>query len=60
MDSLAAFLRGEGAAVFEKVLIVSHNPLLAEAFEQVIRIESDGNTSRIVGEPAAEKAGAVA
>ncbi len=59
MDSLAAFLRGEGAAVFEKVLIVSHNPLLAEAFEQVVRIESDGNTSRIVAE-APEHAEAIA
>ena len=46
MDGLAAVLR-EGAGGFERVLVVSHNPLLAEAFEQVVSVESDGAVSRI-------------
>ena len=32
---------------FERVLVVSHNPLLAEAFEQVVKVESDGQVSRL-------------
>ena len=46
MDGLAAVLREE-AGGFAKILVVSHNPLLASAFQQVIEIESDGEVSRI-------------
>ena len=47
MDGLAAVLR-ENADVFSKVLLVSHNPLLASAFEQVVEVVSDGDVSRLV------------
>ena len=47
MDGLAAVLR-ENADTFSKVLLVSHNPLLASAFEQVVSVESDGDVSRLV------------
>lgn len=47
MDGLAAVLREE-VSTFEKILIVSHNPLLASAFLQVISVESDGDVSRLV------------
>lgn len=46
MDGLAAVLREE-AGGFAKILVVSHNSLLASAFEQVVEIESDGEISRI-------------
>lgn len=47
MDELAAVLREERGG-FEKVLLVSHSPLLATAFEQVLEVESDGEVSRLV------------
>lgn len=47
MDGLAQILREE-AATFSRILIVSHNPLLASAFDQVIELASDGNVSQIV------------
>jgi hypothetical protein len=34
------------------VLIVSHSPLLATAFERVLEVASDGEVSRLVGLPA--------
>lgn len=48
MDGLAAILAEPSS--FERVLLVSHNPLLASAFEQVVVVESDGVVSRISSE----------
>lgn len=53
MDALAAILREE-AATFSRILVVSHNPLLASAFEQCIEIEKTGGVSRIVSGVTAE------
>lgn len=47
MDGLAAVLREEQGG-FEKILLVSHSPLLATAFEQVVEVESDGEVSRLI------------
>jgi len=49
MDGLAAVLR-EGAVGFDRVLLVSHNPLLASAFPQVAEVASDGEASWLVGD----------
>jgi len=49
MDGLAAVLR-EGAGGFDRVLLVSHNPLLASAFPQVVEVASDGEASWLVGD----------
>lgn len=55
MDGLAAVLREE-AGGFDRVLMVSHNPLLASAFEQVVEVVSDGEVSRLVGSATEEGA----
>lgn len=49
MDGLAGILREE-AGSFNRILIVSHNPLLASAFEQVVELESDGVVSRMLAQ----------
>jgi DNA repair exonuclease SbcCD ATPase subunit len=49
MDGLAAILREE-AGSFASVLLVSHSPLLAEAFEQIVVLKSDGEVSRMVAD----------
>lgn len=49
MDGLAGILR-EAGDTFDRVLIVSHNPQLASAFEQTITVAKSGGVSRIVAD----------
>lgn len=53
MDRLAAILQGLGGS-FELVLVVSHNPLLATAFDNVILVEENDGVSRIASASAQE------
>lgn len=53
MDGLATVLREEQGG-FEKILLVSHSPLLAAAFEQVVEVESDGEVSHLIAAPIEE------
>lgn len=49
MEALAVIVQ-EAAQIFDKVIIVSHNPQLSDSFEQSMQISVEDGVSRIAGD----------